>query len=164
MTNLLVALGMAFIVSFFLIFLIARHDREHKRRFASRPGLTAVNAVPADFRLFTKFCTDLCEYLKLEISEISRPADDEIVIRAANANPITRVEYLLVAFHTAPGAEIPVTKVMEISDQIVSERISKGILVSPGHFAESVKGLPEVAPMEFIDGARMAELRKKIIL
>lgn len=164
MTNLVVVLGFAFAVAFFLMFLIARHDQSRKLSAVAKPHAGAIPAVPEDFRHFTKFCTDLCEYLKLEITEITRPEDDEVVIRAVSANPITRVEYLLVGFHVPPETEIAVGKVMEVSDQIVAERISKGILVTPGRFPEAVRGLPELAPMEFIDGQRMGELRGRIIL
>jgi hypothetical protein len=93
-----------------------------------------------------------------------RPDDDEIVIHAANVNPITRVEYLIVGFLCPEGQDIETGKITEISDQIVSERLSKAIVISPGKFPESLKSLPELAPMEFIDGVKMRELKAKMVL
>lgn len=163
MINLFYVLVFVFALSFVLIYFIASHDRRMKMRDLARHKNDPSGVTP-DFRLFTKFCTDLCEYLKLEITDITRPEDDELVIRAQSANPITRVDYILVAFFTPRHLEVEVTKIMEVSDQIVSERLSKGIIVTTGQIPESVKSLPELAPMEFIDGARVEELKKKIIL
>lgn len=163
MENLIVVLIFTFAVSFVLIYFIASHDRRLKQRDALKHAGQSSGVTP-DFRLFTKFCTDLCEYLKLEISDITRPHDDEIVIRAASANPITRVEYIIVGFHVPYHCEVEATKIMEVSEQIVSERISKGIIITTGTIPEAVHTLPELAPMEFIDGEKIVELQGKIVL
>ena len=163
MFNLVIVLILTFAVAFVLIYFIASHDRKLKIKLDHEHPSDPLD-VETDFRRFTKFCMELCEYLKLEISDVTRPQSDEVVIRAANVNPITRVEYLIVGFYVAPHVEIAPTKIMEVSDQIVSERLSKGILITPGFFPESAKCLPELAPMEFIDGTKMNEMKGKIIL
>jgi len=50
------------------------------------------------------------------------------------------------------------------SDQIVSERISKGILITPALVSEHLKNLPELAPIDFVDGQKFVDLQKKMIL
>lgn len=163
MFNLVIVLMATFVLAFVLIYFIASHDRKLKIKL-DREHPADPSDVELDFRRFTQFCMELCEYLKLEVTDLTRPQNDEVVIRAANVNPITRVEYLIVGFYVAPHVEIAPTKIMEVSDQIVSERISKGILITPGFFPESAKRLPEIAPMEFIDGTKMTEMKGKIIL
>jgi hypothetical protein len=164
MFNLFVVLFATFVIAFVLIFFIARHDLARKKRSSSSLRDGSAPVTDADFRLFTKFLSDLCEYLKLEVVEMTRPEEFEIVIRAVNANPITRVEYLVVGFYAPESQEIERVKITEVSEQIVSERISKGILVTPGSFPAEVKNLPELAPLEFIDGVKMAEIKGKMIL
>lgn len=164
MLNLFVVLIFTFVIAGVLIYFISSHDLARKKRAASAGPARSAASVDADFRSFTKFVSDLCEYLKLEVSEMTRPEEHEIAIRAANVNPITRVEYLVVGFFVPEGQEVERVKITEVSDQIVSERMSKAILVTPGTFPEEAKNLPELAPMEFIDGVKMAEIKGKMVL
>lgn len=164
MFNLVIVLIATFGFALVLIYFIAAHDRSMKKRNDLTTASQTGDQELPDFRLFVKFCTDLCEYLKLEIREITHPIDNEVVITAQNTNPITRVEYLVVGFLARSDQEIERVRITEVSEQIVSERLSKGILITTGLFPDAVKNLPELAPLEFIDGKKIAELKSKMVL
>jgi len=104
---------------------------------------------------------DICENLKLEVEDVTQVDNDEIVVRAITQDPITKVQFLVVGFHLHHSDTIENNKIMEISDQIVSERLSKAIIMTTGKIDPSVKNLPELAPMEFIDGEKLKELITK---
>lgn len=160
MFNLIIVLCLAFTVSLFLIYFIAAHDR----RLAKKNLLYQSNE-PApeftDFRAFTKACIDLCNGLKLEVTDITTPSVGEVSLRAASSSPITKVEFLICGFLLPTSTVLENHKIMEISDHVVSERISKAIIITTGLFDPQVKNLPELAPMEFVDGKKFSELLKK---
>jgi hypothetical protein len=162
MENLLIAIGFTFFIAFFLIYLIAKHDRDFQKKKKQKEE--SQKQVFESFKHFTKFCTDLCEYLKLDIQDVQTPEAGEVVIRAESANPITRVQYLVVGIEASPDQEIDYGKLREISDMIVSDRLSKGIVITTGKIAEQIHSSLDLAPMEFIDGVKIEELKKKIIL
>lgn len=161
MFNLVIVLIATFGFALVLIYFIAAHDRSMKKRNDLTTASQTGDQELPDFRLFVKFCTDLCEYLKLEIREITHPIDNEVVITAQNTNPITRVEYLVAGFLLPRHSVLEINRVMELSDQIVSERLSKGIIVTTGRIdREAALRLPELAPIEFIDGERLEKMLK----
>lgn len=150
MFNLVVVLVFTFIVALFLIYLIAKHDRKHK--------LTVVASTPhaaLDYRQFSKACLDICEGLKLEITDFAPEGTEQIIIRARSRQPIIQVEYLIVGFWIVPESKVTGTQILEISDQVISERLSKAIIITTGQFEPGVYSLPERAPMEFIDGKKL---------
>lgn len=160
MFNLVIVLCFAFAVSLFLIYFIAAHDRK----------LVQKNLLPqsdepkpefTDFRAFTKACMDLCNGLKLEVTDIATPSSGEVALRAASSSPITKVEFLICGFLLPTTAVLDNQKIMAISDHVVSERISKAIVITTGLFDPQVKNRPELAPMEFVDGKKFSELLKK---
>lgn len=149
-----------------LVYFISAHDKKLQTQAkaqasADTPSSEDINQA---FRQFTKFCVDLCEYLKLEITDFSYEGSNEILIKAESKNPITRVEYLVAGFHLHPSDELNASQVTNVSDQIVSERLSKGMVITTGQIPNSVKSLPELASIEFIDGEKVKELQGKIIL
>lgn len=157
----------SFFVSLILIYFISKHDQKIKN-LQKKANITDTNHLDhnleQEFREFTKFCVDLCEYLKLEVQDLSQSGKNEVSILALSSNPITQVQYLIVGFHLNENEVLDNNKVMEISDQIVSERISKGIIITTGSINSASKNLPELAPIEFIDGNKIKELKTKIIL
>lgn len=160
MFNLFIVLILTFVVALILIFFISSHDRKLKKK---QEQLLISNELeeeesPLDFRQFSKVCMDICENLKLEIDDVTQLENDEIVVRAHSSNPITNVSFLVVCFHLHKKQTLDNSKVMEISDQIISERLSKGIIMTTGLIDPAVKNLPELAPMEFIDGNKLKEL------
>lgn len=150
MFNLVIVLFFTLCVALFLVYLIAKHDRKHR--------LTQAASTPQallDYRQFSKACLDICEGLKLEITDFSQESPEQIVIRARSRQPIIQVEYLIAGFWIQPDTQVTATQILEISDQVVSERLSKAIVITTGIFDPTVYSLPERAPMEFIDGRKL---------
>jgi hypothetical protein len=159
MMNLVVVLLGTFALAAVLIYFIAKHDRTTRLRTEAHAKAMGTEPALPDFREFSKVCMDLCESLKLEISDVSQPAGGEVAIRAASINPITRVEYLIAGFLLPRHSVLETSRVMELSDQIVSERLSKGIIVTTGRVdREAALRLPELAPIEFIDGGKLEQM------
>ncbi len=162
MFNLVVVMFFTFVVAFVLVYFISAHDRKLKAQALVNPpsALDQQN----NFKVFAKFCVELCEYLKLEVTDFSQHPPHELTIRAVNVNPITRVEYLVMGLFLTGDDTLDVTTLSNFSDQIVSERISKGILITPATVSEHLKNLPELAPIDFVDGQKFLDLQKKMIL
>lgn len=161
MFNLVIVLMGTFIVAGILIYFISAHDRRTKLKAEAKARDEGLSTPFLDWREFSKVCMDLCDALKLDIADVSQPSAGEIALRAASRHPITRVEYLVAGFWLSRDALLDNGRIMELSDQIVSERISKGIVVTTGRIdRESALRLPELAPIEFIDGERLAEMMK----
>jgi len=162
MFNLFIVLIFTFIVAILLIYLISSHDRKlKKRREAARTDEEDDGEPTMDFRQFSKVCMDILENLKLEIDDVNQLENDELIVRATSADPITRVQFLVVCYYLHKDDTLDNNKIMEISDQIVSERLSKGIIMTTGRIDDTGKNLPEQAPMEFIDGFKLKELIEK---
>jgi len=162
MLNLFIVLIITFIVALILIYLISSHDRKLKKRLeAERDSQEPEDEERMDFRQFTKVCMDICENLKLEIDDVNQLENDELIVRASSSDPITKVQFLIVCYYLHREDTLDNNKVMEISDQIVSERLSKGIIMTTGRIDDTVKNMPEQAPMEFIDGFKLNELIEK---
>jgi restriction endonuclease Mrr len=51
--------------------------------------------------------------------------------------------------------------VQNFASELVGARKSKGIFITTGFFSPEVATLPELPPMEFIDGKRLAALLKQ---
>lgn len=162
MLNLFVVLVGTFALAIVLIYFIARHDKVLQKKLHN-----SAKADPAEilsFREFSKICVDICEGLKLIITDITQTEMSEVNIRAHSKDPITKVEYLIVGFYCPQAQAIEAQKIMEISDHIVSERLSKGIIMTNGMIDHSLKNLPELAPLEFIDRTRLLALAKELTL
>ena len=145
-----------------LIYFISAHDRKERLKTQkTRSQSSASNEIPLEFRQFTKICHDILENLKLEVQDMHESDGSELVIRAVSSDPITKVEYLVVCFYMHGDDSVGTYQVQAISDQIVSERISKGIIITSGQIDPAVQALPELASMTFIDGPKMMELIKE---
>ena len=163
MFNLVIVLFVTFAFALFLVYFIAKHDR--KMAMADKIKLNPETQNPEHQRkLFFRFCADLTEYLKLETLDFQQLGANQITIRAEGKNEITRVDYLVVGFFCDAHETVSTSQIMEISDQMVSERIAKGILITSGQFDPAIKSYPELANIEFIAQDRVLELKEKIIL
>lgn len=162
MFNLVVVLIFTFLVAFVLVYFISAHDRKLKMQRAGKPRPYGEEG--NEFKIFAKFCVELCEYLKLEVKDFTQHPPHELTIRAVNVNPITRVEYLVMGLFLTGNDTLDMATLSNFSDQIVSERISKGILITPAAVSEHLKNLPELAPIDFVDGQKFVEWQKKMIL
>lgn len=164
MFNLVIVLIFTFVLALVLIYFISAHDRRQARKNKAALQAESADNPQQDFNLFARFCVDLCEYLKLEVKDYAKVSEQELVIRAESKNEISKVDYLVMGYHITSKEELPTALVAAFSDQIVSERIAKGMVITPGLISDATLGLPELASIDFIDGSKMAELQKKIIL
>jgi len=161
MFNIFIVIIVTFAIALFLIYLISSHDRKLKKRKEAARTEQEGDETAMDFRQFTKICMDICENLKLEIDDVNQLENDELIVRATSSDPITKVQFLIVCYYLHKDDTLDNNKVMEISDQIVSERLSKGIIMTTGRIDNAVKNMPEQAPMVFIDGFKLNELIEK---
>ncbi len=144
---LIVAFG-AIGVGFALILLLALADKQAKKKSPVEDGgLTQ--------REFEKACVEVVERMKLEIGEIIRTADDNLDIRANNPAPVVGGEFFIRCVYLDPSGVIQSPDVLELSNVIIQDRLSKGLFFTNGSFAADIRSLGELAPMEFIDGARL---------
>jgi len=157
MINLFIVLVGTFAIAFLLIFFIAKHDKKIQKKEIQNEDDTD----QWEFREFTKMCIDICEGLKLDVTDVNQIENEEIAIRAESKAAITKVQYLIVGFFINKSQFVDTGKIMEISDQIVSERLSKGIIMTSGQIDQSIRRTPELAPLELIDRNQLQQLAKE---
>ena len=114
-----------------------------------------------DFGNFERICTGILENLKLDILERQDEGEGEFSLLVRNPAPIVGGKLLVHGLMIPENEEIKSPRVMELSDNIVSGRLTKGIFMTTGRFAPEVAHLPELAPMEFIDGEMLKSLTDK---
>lgn len=156
MDGILLITAMAFILGFSLIFLLALSDKKRKAKKNDSPP--QIKREP-----FEKICSQIVEAMKLEIEEISRSGENQIDIVARNPTPITGGQFLIHCLYADRNAVIGAAEIIEFSNMIVQERLSKGIFMTTGRFTEDISAIGELAPMEFIDGAALQKLVAKYI-
>lgn len=159
MGNLLVVIFFTFLLSIFLIYLIQKTSK--------RPE-TAEEKIPIDPGLqhltldqFFEICCELLEKMGLQILNSYRTEDNEIDIFAENPEPIVGGPFMAHLILYPPGAQVTSAEVQNFAANLIGERRGKGILMTTGFFAPDVAMLPELPPMEMIDGKRLAELMKR---
>lgn len=151
MFNLLIAIVVAIGIAFILIYFISAHDHKMNQKNKSAADADGYTEAPYNFKQFSEICEKLCSALNLSIDETKYLQDNEIIFRATHKDPIIDVQFLVVALYLAPDKTASTNKIMEISDQIISERLSKAIIITSGKIDMSVKLRPELAPMTLID-------------
>lgn len=139
---------------FFLIFLLALADKKAKSKEA--PGHPSLS--PSSFE---KACLLIIEGMKLEIDEINKVEETRVDVLARNPTPITGGTYLVHCLHVEPGAVVTAPQILELSNMVVQERLSKGIFITNGRFTADLPGIGELAPIEYIDGEAFQGLLKK---
>lgn len=165
MFNLVVVLIGTFFLALILIYFISAHDRRFRLEKQKKlKEIESQQGTKTDFREFSKSCMDLCEGLKLDIESVSQSGNDEIIINAISRTPVTRVRFLIVGIHLISQEPLESNRIMEISEQIISERYSKGIIITTGIIDKSILSTPELAPIELIDGEEFIKLQKEYSL
>ncbi len=165
MFNLFIVLMGTFALALVLIYFISSHDRRLKAKLKLVNTASEQNQPhKMDYRQFTKTCMDICEGLKLEIQSVAQASNDEVIIHASTRDPITRVHLLIVGFHLLADEVLETSRITEISEQIISERISKGIIMTTGKIDKSITTMPELAPLELVDGTDLKRLVKEYSL
>lgn len=159
MGNLLIVFVLTIVVGFLLIFLIQK---------TSKPLPTAEEKIEIDPQLktlsvdqFFAVCTELLEKMGLKIVDSYRTDDNEIDIDLVNPAPFVGGPLAAHLMLYPQGAQVTSTDVQNFASELVGERKSKGILITTGFFAPDVATLPELPPMELIDGKRLAALMKE---
>ena len=142
-------------IGFLLIFLLALSDK--KRRMTE--------GTPRDRNLtaaqFEKACVLVVEGMKLEIEEINRASPDRLDMIARNPTPITGGQFLIHCLYVDPKQVIPATQIIELSNMVLQERLSKGIFMTTGRFTGEIPTIGELAPLEYIDGPAFQKLLAK---
>lgn len=165
MFNLFVVLVGTFAVALVLVYFISAHDKGIKKNELAKMRTSEdTYSHKMDYRQFTKTCMDICEGLKLEVQDVTQSSNDEVIIHATTREQITRVHLLIVGFHLLHDETLDNQRIMEISEQIVSERLSKGIIMTTGKIDKSIASTPELAPMELVDGADLQRLARQYSL
>jgi hypothetical protein len=147
-------------VGFFLILLLGVADKNSRnRRAAASPdteGLTQIQ--------FEKVCVALTEAMKLEIENIERSDGTTLGIRAKNPTPFVGGDFFVHCAYLSPQTpqeKVSAAEIIELSNMIIQDRLSKGIFITNSEFTEDLSSISELAPIEFIDGKKLHELMQK---
>ncbi len=145
----------AFGFGFFLIFLLGLDE---KRRKASRPAHETVGLTQIQFE---KACVEVIERMKLDIEGIERADENILEIKAKNPVPFTGGDFFIMTIYLASEEIVTSAEILEVSNMIIQDRLSKGILMTNNRFTDDLPSLSELAPLEFIDGEKLKELMAK---
>jgi restriction endonuclease Mrr len=159
MGNLLIAFSLAVVFGFVLIFFIQKTSKRREtaeEKIEISPELQGLN-----MDQFFSIACELLEKMGLKIVDTYRTEDNEIEVYLENPAPIVGGPLVAHLILYPEGAQVTSMDVMNFSSDIVGERRGKGILITTGFFAPDVAALPELPPIEFIDGKRLAELMKQ---
>lgn len=150
MLEVLVVAFLAIGVGFGLIFLLAFADKQAKKKnpaARAEPELTQ--------KEFEKGCVTVVERMKLIIDEIERTDDNILEITAHNPAPIVGGQFFVYCVYLNPAEFVSAAEILEVSNMIIQDRLSKGILMTNTRFTDDLPAISELAPLEFIDGARL---------
>jgi len=158
MINLLIVFFLTFVVGFFLIFFIQKTSpkKTTKNNSDMDPLLQDL-----DFDQFYGLCCDLLEKFGLKIKESYRDQDNTADIYAENPQPFVGGPVVVRLVLYPPDGQINTVDVMNFSSDLVGDRRGKGLFITTGTFAPEIGALPELPPMDFIDGKKLTELFEK---
>lgn len=106
---------------------------------------------------FELSCT-LLERLGLQIKDSYRDSEREADVYAENPTPLIGGP-VIVHLHLYPeDGRVTSMDVMNFAGNLVGERRGKGIYLTTGDFAPEVGTLPELPPMDMIDGKKLHDL------
>ncbi len=145
--------GAALTVGFALIVALALSGKKRGRFFQPEFSLSRDQ--------FEKLAVALLEEMKLDIQE-RESVENQTDLLVRNPTPIVGGFLLVRCLYTNdPRMIIEATAILEFSNLILQERLSKGILMTTGRLTPDLPGLGELAPIEFIDGDRFLGLLQK---
>lgn len=146
--------GIALLLGFFLILLSALFDRKKTTPSSS------LEEPLISLEVLQTVCLALVDEMKLQMIEAEKK-ENGIDLLAENPAPIIGGKYLFRGILLKKGETVPLPQIVEFSDTVTQERISKGVLVTTGQLPPEVSRLTELAPMELIDGERLKQLMEK---
>ncbi len=158
MLNLVIVLALTFLIALVLIYFISLHDKKRSQVLVQK---AEDKSDEPDLRTFMKQALGLCENLKLTVDSYMIHSSTEFSAIVSTQNPVTKVKMMVVGILNPPDHFVDNLKIMNISDEIISERLSKGIIITTGVFDPLITRAPELAPIEFIDGKRFKDLLKE---
>lgn len=142
-------------VGFLLIFFIRKTS---KKLPGEEDTPIPENLQNLNFDEFYGISCQILEKLGLEIKESYRDNDREADVYAENPTPLIGGP-VIVHLHLYPeDGRITSMDVMNFASDLVGERRGKGIYMTTGHFGPDVWTLPELPPMDFIDGKKLENL------
>ena len=142
-------------VGFLLILLLAVAEKKQKQSTPNPQEKTL------DQTQFEKACIQILETMKLDLEEFHRTADNQLDILAKNQAPFVGGTYLVQCLYVPGDFIINAPKILELSNTIVQDRLSKGIFMTTGQFTPDLMSISELAPIEFIDGEKFRTLVKE---
>ncbi len=154
MSGMFFIIGFAFIVGFILIFATSFSGQKRD------DGIGAISATQGpSFERYVRICSDIVEALKLEIDGIETTESEQTLdIYAHSPAEITGVNYIIHAAYHNVDYVVSAGEIVELSNAIIQDRLSKGIFITTGKFTEELPSISELAPMAFIDGTKLKEL------
>lgn len=159
MENLLIVFFLTVLLGFVLIFWIQKTSKRPEtveEKIPLPPELQNLN-----IDQFFVICRELLQKMGLKVESTYRTEDNEIEVYAENPAPMVGGPIIAYLILYPIGALVTSMDVMNFASDIVGERKSKGILITTGFFAKDVPYLPELPPIEFIDGKRLHELMRQ---
>lgn len=157
MSGIFFVLGVAFFVGFLLIFATSFS----KKSGGAAPHHLEEGRLPS-FERFIRSCVSLAEALKLNVGEVHENADEQSVdLYVENPTPITGGQFIMHCTLRPQQNIVDTAEIVELSNSIIQDRLSKGIFVTTGSFTPDLPTISELAPIEFIDGNRLEELAEK---
>lgn len=158
MLNLLFVFFLTLMLGVLLIFFIKKSSKK-------TPGEIPIELPPPlqglSFDAYFGLCVKLLEKLGLVIKESYRDQENEADIYAENPEPLIGGP-VIVHLHLYPeDGRVTSMDVMNFASNLVGERRGKGIYMTTGNIAPEVWTLPELPPMDLIDGKKLEELLKK---
>lgn len=158
MLNLLFVFLLTVAVGFLLIFFIKKTSKK-------TPGEQSISLpMPLQDLSFDEFyamSVQLLERLGLVVKESYRDRENEADIYAENPEPLIGGP-VIAHLHLYPeDGRITSMDVMNFGSNLVGERRGKGLYITTGHIAPEVWTLPELPPMDLIDGKKLEELLRE---
>lgn len=140
--------GLALFIGFFFIFLLSLST--HKKAEVTEPA-------PLNFDQFKKISFALVDEMKLKVVE-TETSDNGLDILATNPAAFVGGPLLVRCLYLESTAVVGAPTILEFSNVILQERVSKGIFITTGRFTPDLATISELAPMEFIDGVKLKSL------
>ena len=155
--NIFIVMGGAIALGFLLILALSLT----KQRSSDGIGTMAQGALP-DFERFIRVCQEILEAHKLEIKEVNPNIDDMSAdFYCEFSKPLIGGQFLAHCILRPHTDVVSAADIVELSNAIIQDRLSKGIYITTGRFTAELKGISELAPMEFIDGQELERLCKE---
>lgn len=158
MEGIVLLIGGSVTLGFVLIFLLALSE---KKKIKKADGASENGDLGLSAEHFQKACLLVVEGMKLDIEEINATSEDKVDIMAKDPRPITGGQFLIHCLYRPRGETILSPEIIELSNMVLQERVSKGIFITTGRFTEEILSIGELAPIEFIDGNTLQGLIAK---